>query len=155
MSNMIWRVFGLLLFILLQLSWAKNSTDIHEFAMKFIAAEKAAWEHGDLSALQALEHPDVVYQNIDGTIFRGWEGHKKDIEDAKASIGGAPITQEWKYLMGEGNIFAVSYVWDIHLPDQVLNFTGIAVCRVQNGKLVEEWGAGYDLTSKTDQEKNK
>lgn len=146
MSNVLWRVIGLLLLVLPQLSCAQGSTDIHEFAMKFIAAEKAAWERGDLSALQALEYPDVVYQNINGTVFRGWEGHKKAIEDARASFDGAKIIQEWKYLMGEGNIFAVSHVSEIHLPDQVLKRTGIAVCRIHNGKLVEEWGAGYKLS---------
>lgn len=132
-----------------QMPLAQGSTDIHEFAMKFIAAEKAAWEHGDLSSLQALEHPDVVYQNIDGTVFRGWEGHRKDIEDVKARFNGVPITQEWRYLMGEGNMFAVSYVWAVHLPDSVIEITGIAVCRVQDGKLVEEWGAGYALPLKS------
>lgn len=47
--------------------------------------------------------------------------------------------------MGEGNMFAVSYIWSIPLPDGVLKLTGIAVCHVQNGKLVEEWGAGGTL----------
>ena len=102
MVNMLWRVVCLLLLTLPQITLAQDSTDIHEFAMKFIAAEKAAWERGDLAALQALEHPAVVYQNIDGTVFRGWEGHKKDIEDAKASFNGAPITQEWRYRWAKG-----------------------------------------------------
>ena len=155
MTKLLWRVIGLLLLTFPQITFAQNATDIHEFAMKFIEAEKAAWERGDLTALQAMEHPDVVYQNIDGNVFRGWEGHRKDIEDAKASFNGAPITQEWKYLMGEGNIFAVSYVWDIHFPGQILKITGIAVCRVRDGKLVEEWGAGYELPSKGSQEMNK
>jgi hypothetical protein len=48
-------------------------------------------------------------------------------EDTKASFNGAPITQEWKYLMGDGNIFAVSYVWTIHTPDAPLEITGMVI----------------------------
>ena len=155
MLKTLWRVIGILLLTLPQVAFAQDSQDIKQFAMKFIAAEKAAWERGDLKALQELEHPDVIYQNIDGTVFRGWEGHRKDIEDAKASFGGAKITQEWRYLMGEGNMFAVSYIWTIHFPDNTLKITGMAVCRVQNDKLVEEWGAGYELQPEVSQEKNK
>ena len=124
---------------------AQEQIDIEQFALDFIEAEKAAWERGELDALRALEHENVVYQNINGNVFRGWEGHKKDIEDTVASFNGAPITQEWKYLMGDGNVFAVSYVWTIHFPEEPLEITGIAVGRVENGKLVEEWGAGYTI----------
>ena len=125
------------------------SIDIERFALDFIEAEKAAWEQGELEALFALEQPDVVFQNINGTVFRGWDEHRKAIEDTKASFNGAPITQEWKYLMGDGNIFAVSYVWTIHFPGEPLEITGIAVGRVENGKLVEEWGAGYPIDSES------
>jgi len=124
---------------------AQAPSDIEQFASAFIEAEKAAWERGEFDALQALEHENVVYRNINGNVFSGWEGHRADIENAVASFDGAPITQEWKYLMGDGNIFAVSYVWTIHYADTPLEITGIAVCRVENGKLVEEWGAGYEI----------
>ena len=53
---------------------AQEQIDIEQFALDFIAAEKAAWERGDLDALRALEHENVVYQNINGNVFRGWEG---------------------------------------------------------------------------------
>jgi hypothetical protein len=62
--------------------------------------------------------------------------------DTKRSFGGAEIKQEWRYLMGEGNIFTVSYIWTINFPGQPLRIRGIAVCRLKDGKLVEEWGAG-------------
>jgi hypothetical protein len=53
-----------------QLAVARD-VDIKQFAEAFIAAEKAAWERGDFTALEGLEHPDVVFQNIDGTVYRG------------------------------------------------------------------------------------
>ena len=123
---------------------AQQAVDIEAFALKFIEAEKAAWEKGDFEALEALEHADVMFQNINGTVFRGWEAHKQAIEDAKASYN-APLTQEWRYLMGDGNIFAVAYEWTIHSTDQPLVIAGIAVGRVEDGRLKEEWGAGYTV----------
>lgn len=129
---------------------AQEPTEIEEFAAAFIEAEIAAWERGDFAALQALEHSDVVFQNINGTVFRGWAEHKKAIEDTKAGYNGARITQEWRYLMGEGSMFAVSYVWTVHLPERPLRIAGIAVGRVREGKLAEEWGAGSVVPSTAD-----
>jgi ketosteroid isomerase-like protein len=123
------------------LALAKEAFDIKQFAEAFIAAEKAAWERGDFAALEALEHPDVVFQNIDGTVYRGWAAHKAAIVAARASFGGTRMTQEWRYLMGEGNLFAVSYKWTVHLPQRPMVISGMAVGRVKDGKLIEEWGA--------------
>jgi hypothetical protein len=128
---------------------AQEPTQIEKFAAAFIEAEIAAWERGEFEALQALEHSDVVFQNINGTVLRGWDEHKKAIEDTKAGFNGARITQEWRYLMGEGTMFAVSYVWTIHLPEP-LRIAGIAVGRVRDGKLAEEWGAGSTLPPTAD-----
>jgi hypothetical protein len=121
---------------------AAEVDDIERFARAFMEAEKLAWEQEEFDALQALEDPDAVFQNIDGTVIRGWEAHKQSIMDTKRSFGGAKIKQEWRYLMGEGNIFTVSYIWTIDLPGRPLQLRGIAVCRLKDGKLVEEWGAG-------------
>ena len=117
---------------------AQEAVDIRDFAEAFMAAEKAAWEDDDFAALQALEHPDVVFQNIDGTVIRGWEAHKQAITSA---YGGAPISQEWRYLMGEGNMFTLSYKWTVHFPQRTVEIVGIVVGRVRDGKLIEEWGA--------------
>ena len=121
---------------------AQEPFDIKKFAEAFIAAEKLAWEQGDFSQLELLEHADVVFQNIDGTVIRGWEAHKEAIMSA---FGGAPITQEWRYLMGEGNMFTVSYAWNVRFPQRTVNVVGIVVGRVQDGKLIEEWGASSTL----------
>src|SRR5262245_28502756 len=78
---------------------AADAFDIRKFAEAFIAAEKVAWERGDFAALEALEHPDVVFQNVNGTVHRGSKEHLQAIAAARASFGGARITQEWRYLM--------------------------------------------------------
>jgi hypothetical protein len=116
--------------------------DIKGFAEAFVAAEKSAWEQKDFAALEALEHPDVVFQNIDGSIVRGREAHKQAI---MSTFNGAPITQEWRYLMGEGSMFTVSYQWTVTFPQRVLTIVGIVVGRVEDGLLVEEWGASRTL----------
>ena len=122
-------------------SVADEAVDIEKFARAFIDAEVAAWERGEFEALEALEAPDVVFQNIDGTVINGWQAHKKAIVDARLGFQGSDITQEWKYLMGEGNMFAVSYVWIIDYAYQPLKTEGIAIGRVEDGRLKEEWGA--------------
>ena len=128
--------------LLPQLINAAEVDDIERFARAYIEAQKLAWEQGEFDALQALEDPDAVYQNIDGTVIRGWEEHKQSIMDTKRKFGGAEIKQEWRYMMGEGNMFVVSYVWTIGSSGRQLQIRGIAVGRLKDGKLVEEWGAG-------------
>jgi hypothetical protein len=138
-------VIALAFLVPAQVGGAQEVVDIKQFAESFIAAEKAAWERGDFAALEALEHPDVKFQNIDGTSSEGWEAHKAAIVAAKARFNGAPITQEWRYLMGDGNMFSVSYVWTVHFPQRTLQIVGMAVGRLHDGKLIEEWGASRTL----------
>ena len=52
------------------------------------------------------------------------------------------VSYQWQYLMGDGNMFAIAYTWTIHIAEQPLIIRGIAVGRLENGKLKEEWGAG-------------
>ena len=96
--------------LLPQFNNAAEIDDIERFASTFIEAEKLAWEQGEFNALQALEDPDVVFQNIDGTVIRGPDAHKKAIMDTKRSFGGAKIKKEWRYLMGEVNIHRILYL---------------------------------------------
>lgn len=136
---------ALTLFLFPHLIHAQEPIDIEQFASDVIAAEKAAWEQGEFEALFALEQPDVVFQNINGAVFRGWDERRQAIEDTKASFNGAPITQKWQYWTGDGNVFAVSYVCTIHIPNAPLEITGIAVGRLENGKRAEELGAAYTI----------
>ncbi len=116
---------------------------IEEFARRYISAQKDAWERGDFSGLHVLEHADVTFTNINGTVFNGREAHFAVIEGMKASFGNAKITQEWRYLMGDGSVFSLSYEWVVATPEQPTVFAGILVGRVDDGMLVEEWGANY------------
>lgn len=120
-----------------------QETDIEAFARAFMAAEELAWEQGEFDDLEALEHPDVVFQNINGTVISGWDAHKQAIIDTLAGFDGGEIQQEWTYLMGEGSMFTLSYVWTVSIQSQPTELHGIVVGRVGDGKLVEEWGAGY------------
>jgi len=119
------------------------SQGIEEFACRYITAQKDAWERDDLSGLRVLEHADVRFTNINGTVFEGRDAHFTAIEGMKASFGGASIAQDWRYLMGDGNVFSLSYEWTLATPEQPTIIVGILVGRVEDGQLVEEWGANY------------
>jgi hypothetical protein len=116
---------------------------IEDFAQEYMAAQKACWENDDVTGLAALEHRDVLFSNINGTVFEGREAHFAAIEGMKASFGGVPITQDWRFLMASGSIFSLSYQWTIATPGAPTRIDGILVGRVDGGQLVEEWGANY------------
>lgn len=114
---------------------------IEDFALRYISAQKDAWERGDFSGLRLLEHADVRFSNINGTVFEGRDAHFAAIEGMKTSFGGADIAQDWRYLMGDGSVFSLSYEWTLATPEQPTIIAGILVGRVEEGLLVEEWGA--------------
>jgi len=118
---------------------------IEKFARDYIAAQEAAWEQGDLSALRSLEHADVRFSNINGTVFDGRDAHFAAIEGMKAGFAHAPIRQEWRYLMGDGAIFSLAYEWTIETSPRPTVLAGLLVGRVEDGLLVEEWGAIYPV----------
>jgi hypothetical protein len=116
---------------------------IGDFARDYIVAQCDAWERGDFSGLRALEHPEVRFTNINGTVFEGRDAHFAAIEGMKASFDGAAFAQEWHYLAGDGSIFSLSYEWLISTPGQPTVIAGILVGRIEGGLLVEEFGANY------------
>jgi ketosteroid isomerase-like protein len=119
--------------------------DVARFAQDYIDAQKAAWERKDFSGLVALEHPAVVFQNINGTVFDGRDAHLRAIEGMQDGFNGASITQDWQYLLGSGDVFSLAYTWTIHSAPQPLQIAGILVGRITDHKLVEEWGANYPV----------
>jgi hypothetical protein len=121
------------------------SEGIETFARDYIAAQKAAWEQGDFAGLHSLEHPDVRFSNINGTVFDGRDAHFTAIEGIKAGFANAPIRQEWRYLMGNGALFTLAYAWTIDTTPQPTVMAGMLVGRVEDGLLVEEWGAIYPV----------
>src|SRR3990172_5011252 len=118
---------------------------IKEFADKYIKAQVEAWQKGDFNALQALEDPNVVYHlSLVGQDLVGWEAHKQDILLSREA--GSNRRQEWNYLTGEGNLFALSYKscfistgkWIIPTGKEVTG-NAMILLRLENGKIVEGW----------------
>jgi len=131
--------------------------DIKEFGEKYIKAQEAAWLQGKVDGFDELEDPDVVYHFLPPNPDRvGLEGHKKYFEGLRKALTDSQM--EWKYLTGEGNLFAVSYSARAMFTGEVPGMpppTGKEVtdnemflCRLEKGKIVEVWGAGsYTGTS--------
>ena len=124
---------------------------IKEFAEKFIKAEDEAWQNGNLDALEALENPNVIYHLLAlNQETSGWEAHKQYILTARQ--GFSNLQQEWKYLTGEGNYFALTYKMNGLFTNEIPGFpppTGKEVTayslflfRLQNGKIAEAWSNG-------------
>ncbi len=81
---------------------------VREFAEKYIEASKAAWQKGDFEALEKLSHLAVVYHYMPlGRDMVGWEEFKQHIVGGRQALPG--LRQEWQYIAGEGNYFAISY----------------------------------------------
>jgi len=118
---------------------------IESFAHDYMAAQKAAWELHDFDGLRRLEHADVRFSNINGTVFDGRDAHFAAIEGMKSGFGNAPISQRWRYLMGDGALFSLAYEWSIETPGRPTVMAGILVGRVEDHLLVEEWGAIYTV----------
>lgn len=120
--------------------------DVERFAKGYIEAQKAAWEGKDFSGLTELEGPAVVFQNINGTVFNGRDAHFEAIQGMQDSFNGARISQDWRYLLGSGDVFSLGYTWTIHSKPKTLQIAGILVGRIRDHKLIEEWGANYPVT---------
>jgi len=123
---------------------------IKEFADKFIKAENEAWLKGNFDALEALEDPNVVYHMPSSQDVVGWEAHKQYILTGRQTI--SDLRQEWKYLTGEGNLFALSYKSRGILTGERPGFpppTGkeitsdaLFVLRLEEDRIVEAWVNG-------------
>lgn len=120
---------------------------IKEFAEKFIKAENDAFQNGNFDLLAELEDPNVVYhappplQDI-----VGHEAHKKDILTARQAW--SDIKQEWNYLTGEGNFFALAYKARYISSGNVPGFPAAGkeitedamfILRLKNDRIVEGW----------------
>jgi len=120
-----------------------NST--REFAEKYIAAENAAWNTGNLADLEALEDPAVVY-HMPGLELKGWRAHAEYITQGRPTV--LNLKQNWNYLSGEGNHFALAYdssailKGDDKNPPQSVSNNFLFVLRLRNGKITEVWMNG-------------
>jgi predicted ester cyclase len=124
--------------------------DIKDFAKKFIKAEDEAWQKGNFAPLESLEDPDVVYHTAPLPDMVGWEAHKQYIMGARQAFPG--IKQEWKYLAGEGNLFAFSYksrgIFTGKIPgfppptNKEVTTDYLCLFCLKNGKVMEAWMNG-------------
>ncbi len=121
-----------------------------EFAQKYIAAENEAWSTGNLAALEALEDPAVVY-HMPGLEMQGWKAHSDYIVHGRPTVFN--LHQNWKYLSGEGNHFALAYdssaimKGDDKNPSSSVSNNFLFVVRLNEGKIAEVWMNG-STTSK-------
>ena len=129
--------------------------EIKEFAEKFIKAEDEAWQNGNFDALEALEDPNVVYHVSPFPDMVGWEAHKQYIQTNRQIVAG--IQQDWKYLAGEGNLFALSYkssgttaaeIPAMSIPKGKKIATDyLFVLQLKSGRVTEVWSNGTFMLS--------
>jgi hypothetical protein len=135
----------------MEVNMTLKTLSIKEIADKFIAAENAAWLEGNIDALDEVDSPHVVYHLMPpAPDVVGRDKHKQLIASERKAFSN--IKLDWKYLTGDGNLFAVFY-------HQRMMFTGktegqppptgkrasrseICLCRVNKGKIAEAWFAG-------------
>lgn len=124
---------------------------IKDFAEKFVKAEKEAWLNGNVDALDEVDAPDVVYHLTPPTPdIKGRDALKQYITASRKAF--TDIKFEWRYLTGEGNLFALFYTEHMKFTGEMPGLpppTGkeitsnmTCVCRVKKGKVVEAWYAG-------------
>lgn len=123
---------------------------VKEIAERFMKAQGEAFFNDNINALLGLEDPDVVFHLQQGVEVIGWEGHKKLILSIREAISN--FHHEWKYLTGEGNIFALSRKASGKIVGEIPGFKlpigkeyigdSIMVFRLENEKIVEVWENG-------------
>src|SRR5436190_11720133 len=107
-----------------------------------------AWERGDVDALDGLVAPDAVDHDAYNPFHEeGLEGVKKLIQMYKAAFPDTKFTIEEQ--VSEGDLVATRWsVTGTHQGELMGNaatgrsvsITGIAIDRIQDGKIVESWG---------------
>jgi len=121
-----------------------------DFAENFIKAEEEIWHKGNYKPLEALEHKDVYYHLTPlQPDAKGFEAHKQQILGYR--MGFSSIKQEWNYLAGDGNVFALSYkaryVSNGKIPEfppagKALSADGMWLFQLKDGKIIEAWEKG-------------
>lgn len=128
-------------------------TNTKDFAKKFIKAQEQAWQTGNCDALEKLEDPDIVGHTPQLQDTVGWEVHKQFIMVNRQAVSN--LQQEWKYLTGEGNLFALSYkasgissgkIPGLPPAGKEIKSDYLFLYRLKNGKVVETWSNGSFAT---------
>ena len=120
--------------------------DLKEFAAKYIEAVDEAFQNNNFDLLEKVEDKDVVYHTPS---LVGHEAHKQSIIESRQYI--SDIKQEWEYLVGDGNVFALGYKARYISTGKVPGWPpageeagrdAIFLYRLDNGKIVEVWQNG-------------
>ena len=120
-------------------------TSPKRFAEKYIAAEDKAWGTGDVSDLKVLEANDVVF-HMPGLELKGWQAHEDYIVHGRPTVEN--LKQDWTYLTGEGNHFAMAYessaklIGDQKTPASNISNSYLFLFRLKNDKVAEIWVNG-------------
>ncbi len=123
--------------------------NIKDFAEKFIKAEDEATQKGNFEPLKALEDPNVVYHMSTLGDLVGHERHKQNLMDGRQAF--SEIKMEWKYLTGEGNLFALSLKERLISRGNVPGMPpagkaaltdSLFLFRLKHGKIIEAWNNG-------------
>ena len=125
---------ALILFAAMQITFAAEGVNLEEFVGRFIKAENQAWQQGEFAALEAIEDPAIVFH---GMGLNGWEAHKQYIINARQTITG--LQQDWEYLTGDGNLFALSYKSTSTISGQKSRTEALMLFRLENGRIKDVW----------------
>jgi hypothetical protein len=109
--------------------------------------------NGDVTALEKLEAPRVVYHMPGGKDRFGHKAHKRDILVLRPAISNMKL--DMKYLTGDGNVFALSLKSSGHyvseIPTRPLpvgkNFSNDYpfIYRLNKNRIAEVWINGSEI----------
>lgn len=124
--------------------------DIQEFGLKFIEAEKQAFQQGNFAALEAIQAPDVIYHWGDGRDMVGREAHRQDIMEYRQRT--SKHIQDWDYVVGDGDVCVLSIKESMTFAEEfpaisasagvTIEFDAFFVLRRENDKVAEAWIKG-------------
>lgn len=129
--------------------------DIKEFGLKFIEAEKQAFQQGNFAALEAIQAPDVIYHWGGGRDMVGREAHRQDIMEYRRRT--SSHIQDWDYVAGGGDVCVLSIKETMTFAEEfptisapagvTIEFDAFFVLRRENDTVAEAWikGAGRVL----------
>ena len=111
------------------------------------------WDEGREDAIDRLMAPDALVHGLGTEPIRGPEGFKPYFRTMRAALGDLEVRVERTVVQGE-MVAAHCHVIARHVGDTLggpatgrpVEFWGITIARVVNGKLVEGWNA-FDFLS--------
>jgi predicted ester cyclase len=129
--------------------------DIKEIAEKYIQADKQAFQEGNFDALEEIYAPNIVIHSAPIPDSIGFEANKEHIIRARETV--SDLHQEFEYITGDGNVFAISFqetfTPKVEIPNfkapagSTVNIDALFVLRCENDKIAEIWMKSNITTS--------